>query len=647
MRTKTILGFTLTGLFSVLLATSYFVLCTATGLAWYLNQNITDSGTTISIAEVDQALNGNCRIVGLKLDTAEYQVEFSKLELSWNPLAVLRQEIEITSLDGENVSFRSDKSNLLHTSTNSIQLPFSLKIDQGSISQLSLKLADSYNESFQHVNIEQMYLHETFYANKLSVTLDSGDAFVVSGKAGLRVGDVVNLTTKATFTIPATGKVISSHGTIVGTPEQLKFLQNLNVPYASRINGSVINLFTNPYWKFTINVHSLNGAVINPRFSVDAIQGELVGVGSLDNLKIEGDLTLEDSLSRRWHLLLTSVYDSNKTVFNVTSTLPGKPGKSSPASIELDGSLDHVINAQFPQSLTVAGTVKDLEWPINDASSIQVRQGVFKFEGNSFHAEFTADDLRFTSMGTHLSTLTINTDSKTEKKIIVSGNARTNDGSIQFSGDLEKRNLGYQIANLSLTGRNFALVRKPKAHIIISPDITFSRSNQVFESVGVIKVPTANIQLQGVSETYNQLVKLFINNSHSSIKTAQSINQLNLEFGKSVWMHGYGLNAHVTGDLSLINLSNDKLIADGKLNVLRGNYKNHKKHFSVSGGTLKFNKKRLDNPDLELKIVQKNNTNSASEILEGPLQSLHTAQDKAPEKDLSQQDVSRVALNGN
>ena len=448
MRTKTILGYTLTGLISVLLATSYFVLCTATGLTWYLNQNIADSGMTFSIAEVDQALNGNCRIVGLKLDTAEYQLEFSKLELSWNPLAVLRQEIEIASLNGENVSFRSVRSNLLHTSTTTIQLPFSLKIDQGSISQLALQIADSYNESFQHVKIEQMFLHESFYANKLSVTMNSGDAFVVSGKAGLRSGDVVNLTTKATFTIPETGKVISSHGTIVGTPEHLKFLQNLNAPYASRINGSVNNLFTNPYWKFNINVHSLNGSVINPRLNVDAIQGELVGAGSIDNLKIEGDLTLEDSLSRRWHLLLTSVYGSNKTVFNVTSTLPGKPGKSSQASIELAGSLDHIVHAQFPQSLTVTGNVKNLEWPINDASNIQVRHGVFKFEGKSFQTEFTADDLRFTSVGTHLSTVTIKTDSKTEKHILVSGNARTNDGSIRFSGDLKKRNLGYQIANL-------------------------------------------------------------------------------------------------------------------------------------------------------------------------------------------------------
>lgn len=644
MRIKAIFGYSLIGLFSVLSGMSYFVLCTATGLSWYLNQNISGTDSAFSITEVASGLNGNCKIIGLKFVTPFYQMEFTELELSWNPLSILRQEIDISTFRGENVLFRAIHTDWLDASSKDYQLPFALKIDQGSIKQLSLKLSDSYSESIQQVKFEQVYLEEIFYANKMIVTLENGGAFEVSGKAGFRSTDVVNLTTRATFTIPNTGKVLSSHGTIVGTPEQLNFLQNINAPYASRVIGSVDNMLTNPYWQFTVNVHSLNGNSINPRFNVDAIQGEIRGVGSLQDLELSGDLTLEDSLSRRWHLLLTSTYNSKKTAFDIISTLPGK---ASQAKIEFKGQWDHLINAQFPGNINVAGKLNNLEWPINNESNVSIQQGTFKFEGLSLRSEFLADDLKINSVGTHLTNLKISTTANTEQLIAVSGNARTTDGSIQFSGDLTKQGRGYQFDNLSLSGRNFALVRKPKAHIIISPDITLSRGNQTIQSSGVIKVPTANIQLQAVAETYQQFVTLFFTKSHPGVKVAQSIEQLNLEFGKSVWMHGYGLNAHVTGDLSLINVSNDKLIADGKLNVLRGNYKNHKKHFAVSGGTLKFNKKRLDNPDLELKIVQKHNSNSTPEILEGPLQSLHIAQDKLPTKDFSQQEVSRVALNGN
>ena len=93
MSIKTIFGYSLVALFSVFAGISYFVLCTATGLSWYLNQNIEDKDSKISIVEIANGLNGNCKIIGLKLDTPFYQVVFSKLELSWNPLAVLRHEM--------------------------------------------------------------------------------------------------------------------------------------------------------------------------------------------------------------------------------------------------------------------------------------------------------------------------------------------------------------------------------------------------------------------------------------------------------------------------------------------------------------------------------------------------------------------------
>ncbi|WP_455222939.1 hypothetical protein, partial [Kaarinaea lacus] len=98
------------------------------------------------------------------------------------------------------------------------------------------------------------------------------------------------------------------------------------------------------------------------------------------------------------------------------------------------------------------------------------------------------------------------------------------------------------------------------------------------------------------------------------------------------------------GELAIENLSSKKLIANGNLNVLRGNYTNHDRKFMVSGGLLKFKNKQLDNPELELKVVEKQVDHSKPELIKGPLQTLHTAQDRAP-KDLSSQSTKRIALN--
>ena len=52
MSIKAIFGYSLVGLCAVFTGISYFVLCTATGLSWYLNQNIEDSESKISIEEI-------------------------------------------------------------------------------------------------------------------------------------------------------------------------------------------------------------------------------------------------------------------------------------------------------------------------------------------------------------------------------------------------------------------------------------------------------------------------------------------------------------------------------------------------------------------------------------------------------------------
>ena len=245
---------------------------------------------------------------------------------------------------------------------------------------------------------------------------------------------------------------------------------------------------------------------------------------------------------------------------DIKSTLPGE---SVHTQIELKGDWDHLTKAQFPRNINVAGKLDNLAWPVNDDSNIQIEKAAFKFDGDSLHSEFSADDVKLTSVGTHLTKLTLNTKSESDKHIALSGKAQTSGGSIEFSSDLKQLKLGYEMSNLSLTGKNFVLIRKPKAHIIISPDITLSRNEQTMQSRGFIKVPTANIQLQGVDDTYSRFAELFFTSAQGPVANKQMIDQLNLKFGKSVWVHGYGLNAHVTGDLSLVALSNSSQNING------------------------------------------------------------------------------------
>jgi len=637
MKKRTLAFFSLTALTAVLIAV-YALLYTTAGFTWYLNRNLVDEHSRITIEKLSHKLSGKYTVTGLKYVTPRVQLEISKLELAWNPLKLLSQEIDIQSFIGESMTIHMANVTQEENLAVDHQLPFTTKISSGSIRNLSLNISDAVSESFHHVKFEQVYLFDNFFTNKMIFTTANGGAFEISGKVGLQPTDVINLTTKATFAIPNTGKVISSQGTIVGTPVSMKFLQQIKAPYSARLSGSITNLLVDPTFDFNLNLLSVSGEVLNPLLKVSMLKGELTGNGSISTLKISGGLDVQDEHSNWWKLLVKSDAESGVAGFHVRSSHDAKN------IIELNGHWDYGSVQDWPRNISVNGTVKNLSWPLNDSSLLKVKEGNFQYDGNTLQSVIDCKNLNVDSTGTQLTALKLHTRSDENQRVIVSGKANTSSGSLSFTGKLDKQALGYRLANLSLTGNNFALVRKPKAHIIISPDLTFSRTDRNIQSKGVIKVPTANIQLRGISETYNLLAGLFSGPKKFNAGSEQSIKNLNVEFGQSVWLHGYGLNANVTGELALENLSSKKLIANGSLNVLRGNYTNHERNYLVSGGTLKFKNKQLDNPDLELKVVEKKLDVSKPELIKGPLQKLHTAQEKSPE-DLSQQNINRVALN--
>jgi len=636
MKKHTLLFYCLTALI-VLLSGVYSLLYTTTGLSWYLNQNIGDSDSSITIDKVSHSLNGDYAITGLKYVTPRFQLEISKLRLTCNPLKILRQEIDISSFSGESMFFRLRDSIKTNNMPAEYHLPFVIKINSGSIRNLSLALSDTLRESFHHVKFEQVYLYDNFFTNKMVFTAANGGAFEISGNAGLRETDVINLTTKATFAIPDTNTVISSQGTIVGTPVQMRFLQHIKPPYASSIAGTISNLLAaDPKFEFKVNLHSLNGEVVSPYFKVNLLQGEVHGNGTLFDVTMSGDLKLKDQHAKWWSVSLNASLDRDKADFHIQSQHTAKNW------VDLQGQWLYRSDRSLPRSMSINGTLVNLSWPLDKASMLNVGQGSFSYDGKTLHSIVELRNLNLKSTGTQLTKLELQTRSSSPQRIILTGKADTSGGSLNFSGELDKQALGYRLANLSLTGNNFALVRKPKAHIIISPNLTFSRNERNVQSSGVIKVPTANIQLQGIKETYDQLASLFSAATKMNSGAAQ-ITQLNLEFGKSVWLHGYGLNANVTGDLAIEGLSNNQLLAKGNLNVLRGNYTSQNQKFMLSGGLLKFENKQLDNPDLELRVIDRQTNHAGTAIIKGPLQTLHTAQDKAPEE-LSQQDINRIAL---
>jgi len=367
-------------------------------------------------------------------------------------------------------------------------------------------------------------------------------------------------------------------------------------------------------------IRSTNLSSVSAKNYLKNINGTVSLTGTPSEFHLNSDLTVKDINDDNWTSQLEAASSTNGIKFNVS--LKNKKS-GAPSSASLTGTVNLIDLFTIPvniRSLRFNGEWKNITLTLNDSNMVKAKSGEMSFDGKTLLTHINAKGVKINNLGPTLSDVAMNTQKDASGGLLFNGSANSTEGNLKLSGSMIKRNQEYQLDNLFLTGNNFTLVRKPQAHIIISPNLSFVRKDEVMTSTGTVKIPMANIQLQEFRKTLSSLSSLI----NSKNGTVSSTGHVDLEFGKSVWMHGFGLNANVTGELLLSDLSNKQILANGVLNVLQGNYRNLSANHALSGGQLIFDNQDIDNPDLALNIKSKQYSPEESRKITGRLQKLFT-----------------------
>lgn len=609
----------------ICLSVVYGVLYTAPGLSWYLNQATAGLPGTIDIDKVRHSLSGNFKITGFRYSHGDSSVYVKNMEISWNPLSISGNQLAISQMTARNVSIVLGSSDpaLLLDKLRQTNLALSAEIKQGQLKNITVQAPTSKLYRIKSLNFNQLYYDNVFYVNKLQLEDYAGDMLEVTGKAGLGPTDIINLTTHTSWRVPWSDTVLKSHGTFVGSTTQLRFLQNVSAPMQITLEGRIKDILSEPFWRFSLSIQKSNSSLLEPRRWINTLQGRLTGQGTSSQLEVNGTLTMQDARGKTWDSSVGLTWGAPNVVFMVSASQPELSPKN---NVVINGQW-HASQSEFIRSLSMQGKWQNVRWANNNDFFIESSTGQFNFNGARLVSEVTANNVTIGSTGTSVKTLVVSANMEKNNLVKLQGNARTDSGKLAVSAELVNSGAQYHIKSLSFTGNNFVLVRKPEAHIIISPEITLTADNHSMVSSGRIDVPTANIELQGLEPTYRQLTALFAGNQLAAATDKQHfVDKLNLEFGKSVWLHGYGLNAHVTGHLSLVNLSRDSLVADGELNVLKGDYNTPAGRHRVTSGRLKFKNHALDDPELELNVEGIKLTDKSTGTINGLLQTLYKQQ---------------------
>ncbi|MGD8567586.1 MAG: translocation/assembly module TamB domain-containing protein [Gammaproteobacteria bacterium] len=620
------------GVVSVTLVTVsalYFLLYTATGLSWFINQTIAGNHGHVDIQKVHHTLAGNCEITGLHFSTSRITVNFNAIELNWNPLAIFDDQLQVHSINARGVTIHVT-DNDTGTSLNSLAItryPIIASLDKGLLENITITGPHKQSYRFKSVKFNQFYFDKTFFFDKMVARDTGGNTVEISGQAGLRATDIINLSTQVSLRLPGGKTNLRGYGTLVGSTTQLRFLQQVTSPYDVKLEGRVKDLFTKAYWHFNADIHNMTSTSLEPNWPIKSIRGNLAGEGSSAQLELEGNVILQDALGRGWTSTVNAKWDSPRATFKIAAK---QPNASPKVDFNVNGQWDYAVGEEFLRTMSLSGQWHNVKWSNDKESSIASRSGRFDFDGSLLRTKIDADHIEINSTGMKIKTLAINTKAQTQNGVdglVIKGDAKTDQGSLTVSGNLSRSGSSYLLKQLSVTGNHFVLMSNPRAHIIVSPNITLTRDKSALRSTGAVAIPTANIQLQGLRESYGQLAMLLdLDHSDGYGKPRNMVDNINLHFGKSVWVHGYGLNAQVTGDLAVVNVTNRAMLANGELTVLYGNYKQDSQQYSVTDGILKFNKDSLDNPELFLNIAGANLSNGKPGILKGQLQTLFRKQ---------------------
>jgi len=582
---------------TLLLGLIYFLAYTATGLTWMLNSNIDDPNAHVTISSVTNSLSGSTTITDLNYNSDFADIKFKQINLTWSPLSIFSNQIIIDKLSGDHLTVNFKAKEDANESLANLEFPIATIVTRAIIKNVNIEANGKPIYAIDDTSIENIYLQDSFFADKILLKSTNGFWAKFSGRFGFSNNSVINLTTESTFFIPAKNTSIRAKGTLVGNGAQMRFMQELSAPVSANITGRINHLFTEPSWVLDTKVNTVDLSFLSEEQFFKNLSGDISIQGRLNAFQVSSTLVFKDYNNKSWSADLTAssrdkniIFNTNIKEFNTKAT-----PSASHASINGNFDLSYLVNENsIIQGLNIKGKWKDIFIPLNKNKTIIAKSGNLDFEGSNLRSKIIVKDVKLSTLGPTLTQVILNAQRDDAGDIVFNGRATTADGKLNLSGSMVKKNSRYQVDNLFLTGNNFPLVRKPQAHIIVSPKLAFVRKNEIMTSTGTVQIPTANIQLQEFRATLSMLAGMI----DSSNKPIGSTGYVDVNFGKSVWMHGFGLDANVTGKLSLRDMSNQKIVANGQLSVVRGNYQK----LNVSGGSLKFNNIGIDNPELDLRI---------------------------------------------
>jgi translocation and assembly module TamB len=196
--------------------------------------------------------------------------------------------------------------------------------------------------------------------------------------------------------------------------------------------------------------------------------------------------------------------------------------------------------------------------------------------------------------------------SMTERNdITLDGRVKSGNGELTLKGSTGAD----RVLKVKVQGKDFEAANIPGAHVLITPDLDFTRSEKLMLLTGKVLVPQAAIDVQKLPKNKAAAASpdvVVIDDEEQMIREAQGVPleaNITIELGEKVTLVGFGLNATLKGQLRVHEKPGDPTLGSGQIEVA-GIYKAYGQDLKIEQGRLLFAGTPLANPQLSITAVR-------------------------------------------
>ena len=323
-----------------------------------------------------------------------------------------------------------------------------------------------------------------------------------------------------------------------------------------------------------------------------------------------------------------------------------------------DGVLDGVIDIGFDDLSWLEAFVPQID-SLDGSLRGQARiSGTLEAPLVGGNLNLQASTLAVPALGVQITGLDLSALSANGRDFNISGTASSGEGYLRIDSDLTDIMSDSRSLSLALNGENFELLNRPELHLIITPQLEISSSDAGINVSGTLLLPVVDARPVALPESALDVsrdtvlvgqaddiepVRNAALGDRGILDELPLTGQIRVVLGDEVRFSGFGLTAHLAGELDLTQRAAGAPLAYGELAVLEGNYSTYGRSLQIEHGKLLFFGS-IDNPALDIRAVRETEDFRVGVQMNGTLRNIRSQLFSTPT--LPDGDIIAVLITG-